>query len=453
MKSKLILFVFTLSMLVGHGVYSQKLVKKMARNVCDCIEEIKEDYLGEDPGVILQKCFGPVVAKYESQIKKNYGANVFDVDNNNQLYELGMEVGKIMASNCPVYLELFIDQLSSAKEYFELAEGLYEQKNFTEAIKNYDEAIRIESENHEYFNSRGIAYFAQEDYYNAISDFIEAIKINPDFALGYYNLAYSKYELGDYEKALRDAKTAHSMDPSYCNANNLIGLIYNSMDNMDSAYLSFKAAYLCDSTVGLYAFNTAYLLYSSGEYKDAIRYFNKALILGYEDIQIYSHLGNCYNNLQQYEDALLTHSTYIEMNENDYVGYYNRGIAYKNMTQYTSAIEDFKNAAVRDSTDSDIWYNLAQCHLELGYVQEANKLFDKAIGMNSGNAAYYDSRAAFFASIGDYEHAIEDSNISLRLYPDDCNVHMDLSRWYMELSQKEKSEEAYKKALELGCEE
>jgi len=453
MKSRLLFLVFSSVVLSGNVASGQKLIKKMASDVCDCVVDLKDDYKDQDPSVILQKCFTPVVAKYEAQIKKAYGANIFDADNNNQLYSIGIEVGKVMASECPAYLDLFISQQKNANTYFEAAEKAYEEGNYTEAIKSYDEAIEIDPENHEYFNSRGITYYAQGEFYQAISDFMDAIKIKPDFALGYYNIAYSKYELGDYEKALIDAKTARGMDPSYCNVNNLIGLIYNAKDLTDSAYLSFKNAFDCDSAVALYAYNTAYLLYTNREYNDAISYFNKAINLGYEDVEMYSYLGNCYNNKGLYEDALLTHTTYIDLNENDYIGYYNRGLTYKNLEQYESAIMDFNAAAIIDSTDSDIYYRLAQCNEKLDQMEEAKEMYDKAIRMYSDNAEYYDARASFHAHSGNLEHAIEDANLSLDLYPDDCNVYMDISQWYDELNQKEKSHEARKKALELGCEE
>jgi len=453
MKLRLYLLVLSFIVFSGNSASGQKLIKKMASDVCDCIVDLEEAFKGKDPSVILQTCFTPVVAKYEAQIRKKYGADIFDKDNNNKLYSIGVEVGKVMASDCPAYLELFISQQNNAKVYYDLGDKAYKEGNYKDAIQNYNEAISIDPENHEYFNSRGIVYFVQGEYYKAISDFMDAIGLRPDFALGYYNIAYSKYELGDYEKALIDAKKSRAMDTSYCNANNLIGLIYNAMDMTDSAYLSFETAYRCDSTSSLYAFNTAYLLYTNHKYSDAIVFFNKAINLEYENADMYSYLGNCYNNLEMYEDALLTHSTYIDLNENDYVGYYNRGITFKNMKQYESAIDDFNMAALKDSTDSDIYYRLAQCNEELDNLDEAKVLYDKAIQMNSDNAEYYDARALFHAQSGLFAEAIQDSKLSLDLYPNDCNIYKEMSKWYGALNQQEKAKEAREKALELGCDE
>jgi hypothetical protein len=49
--------------------------------------------------------------------------------------------------------------------------------------------------------------------------------------------------------------------------------------------------------------------------------------------------------------------------------------------------------------------------------------------------------------------AIEDSKISLGLYPDDCKIYLLISEWYMKLNNTERADEAMKTALDLGGKE
>jgi hypothetical protein len=49
--------------------------------------------------------------------------------------------------------------------------------------------------------------------------------------------------------------------------------------------------------------------------------------------------------------------------------------------------------------------------------------------------------------------AIEDSKISLGLYPDDCKIYLLISEWHMKLNNTERADEAKKTALDLGCKE
>lgn len=440
----------------SNSIVAQKLIKNMSSDICDCLVDIKDDYKSSEPKEVLSKCFGPVMKKYEKQIKKKYGEDVFEMEANRKVYDIGIEVGKSLAADCPAYLNLFYDQIAkknnSSSTFYDKAEELYSQGAYKEAIENYTQAISIFPENQGYYNSRGVSYFELEEYYLAISDFMSAIKIKPDFSLGHYNMAYAKHQLGDHQKALLDVKNALEFDSAYCDSYNLMGLIYDNLNESESAYLSFKAAYNCDTSNSLYANNTAYILYENEKYEDALPYFTSAILKGSDDESIYSYIGNCYNNLGMYEKAVEAHTSYIELNDKDYIGYYNRGLSLINMKNYESAISDYKLAASCDSTDSDIFYKLGQCFEQLNYSDEAEINFNKAIQMSSDNAGYYDSRASFYAGIGKYEAAIQDSKISLGLYPDDCNIYMLMSDWYKKLNELEKSEESLKKAFELGCE-
>jgi tetratricopeptide (TPR) repeat protein len=51
------------------------------------------------------------------------------------------------------------------------------------AIRDYDEAIRLNPKNVAAFNNRGNAYVSRRMYDRAIQDFDEALRLNPNNAL------------------------------------------------------------------------------------------------------------------------------------------------------------------------------------------------------------------------------------------------------------------------------
>jgi tetratricopeptide (TPR) repeat protein len=454
MKKKTIILLVIIALNSIGALHAQKLIKKMSSDACDCISDLKEDG-GGDPNAFMEKCFELAFAKYEKELRKEYGDAFYDSPTEEAIYNLGVEIGKYLVSDCPNFLDMIVEQEkesdSNAAALYEKGEKFYDEGNYTLAINEYDKAIRMDPENHEYLNSRGVAYYDQGKYYYAMSDFINAIRCKSNFALAYFNLAYSKYNLDDNRAALEDVETSILYDPEYCGAYNLMGLIYTDMESSDSAMMAFENAFQCDSSNSLYLFNMGYLRYSDREYLLAIEQFTKALKKGYDDMNIYSYIGNSYDAAGYYDEAIEAHSKYIEAYETDYVGFYNRGLAHYNNENYASAIEDFEKAAIVDDRDSDIFLKLGQCHDNSGAAEEARRFYDKAIEIDPDNAAYYDARAALSAKNGNYEQAISDSRKSLQLYPNDCHVYMSMSGWYKAMGDTENADSARKTGLEMGC--
>lgn len=61
--------------------------------------------------------------------------------------------------------------------------------------------------------NRGSAYYALTIYTNAIEDFDEAIRLNPDFIAAYYNRGRLYSDLRDHAKAVPDYSQAIRLDP------------------------------------------------------------------------------------------------------------------------------------------------------------------------------------------------------------------------------------------------
>lgn len=455
MVSRIFILLFALNFAILQEAVSQKLIKKMAAEVCDCLNGLG-DFLGDqEPTVILGKCFGPVAAKYEKEIRKEYGDEVFESPDNKELYDLGVEVGKVLVTECPQYLDMFINKEkkanSKAEEFHTKAEELNDDGDYDGAITNYNQAIANDPANHEYFNDRGLAYYSKEDYYAAISDFLAAVRLKPEYKTGYYNMAYSKYQLDDLKNALADVQKVIDIDSMYCDAWYLKGLVYNQNRNYEKSLPAFIKAVECNSSDPVYIFEAGYASYKLGNYNEALGFFLDAEEKNYDDADIYSYLGNCYDLLDEYEKAIENHTKYIAGYADDYLGYYNRGLAFYNAEKYQEAIKDFYLALEMDSTDSDIFYKLGQTNDKMGNSVQAFTNLNKAIQLDSDNAGYYDARAKAYANAGEFGRAIEDSKISLVLYPDDCKIYMLMSEWYGKLSNVKLAEDAMKTALDLGC--
>ncbi len=79
----------------------------------------------------------------------------------------------------------------TADDFFALAEERYEDENLEDAIKNYNNAV----------------------------------KVNPSFEDAYFNRAFAKDELGDKKGAINDFSEVIRINPNNADAFNLRGLL------------------------------------------------------------------------------------------------------------------------------------------------------------------------------------------------------------------------------------
>ncbi|MDA3820259.1 MAG: tetratricopeptide repeat protein [Candidatus Delongbacteria bacterium] len=111
------------------------------------------------------------------------------------------------------------DIISKNKEndyaWYSLGLYYYEKGDYENAIKHYNTAIDLNSNNYEYYANRGGAYFKAKDYEKTHEDFNKAISLNPDNHIAYNNRGALYLKTGKPRQALNDFLKALSLNPDY----------------------------------------------------------------------------------------------------------------------------------------------------------------------------------------------------------------------------------------------
>ena len=81
-------------------------------------------------------------------------------------------------------------------------------------MKDYSEAIKLNSKDAEAYNNRGNAYSLLGKYDQALKDYDEAVKLDPKNARIYGNRGMVKLSQGKAEEAQQDFKKAVELEPS-----------------------------------------------------------------------------------------------------------------------------------------------------------------------------------------------------------------------------------------------
>ena len=123
--------------------------------------------------------------------------------------------------------------------------------SYEDAINDYNEAIKLNANNHVAYNNRGYTFNVMEDYESAIPDFEKAISLEENFAYALNNRGFAKIKLGFEKEGLADLEKSMTLDGtnSYCYMN--FGIYHYDKEAYDEAFSYFEKAKKLDATTYL----------------------------------------------------------------------------------------------------------------------------------------------------------------------------------------------------------
>ncbi|XP_036437926.1 tetratricopeptide repeat protein 32 [Colossoma macropomum] len=113
--------------------------------------------------------------------------------------------------------------LTGSRDLFSKAQEEFSRGNHSRAEELYTEFISIcttardcdRSELAIAYNNRGQVKYFRVDFYEAMDDYSEAIKMNSQFEVPYYNRGLIRYRLGFFQDAESDFKKALEINANF----------------------------------------------------------------------------------------------------------------------------------------------------------------------------------------------------------------------------------------------
>ncbi len=134
------------------------------------------------------------------------------------------------------------------KEILKLGVQNQKEKNFKEAIKNYENIIKIDPSIVFAYHNLGLIYVEIENIDLAKKNFLLAIKINPLFIYSYINLGILFQNEGQKEKAIECFEKIIEIDPKNISGYNNLGLVNASLGKYKKALKNYLKTLSIDSS-------------------------------------------------------------------------------------------------------------------------------------------------------------------------------------------------------------
>jgi tetratricopeptide (TPR) repeat protein len=100
---------------------------------------------------------------------------------------------------------------NNAANYLKRAIERFQGKDYSGAIDDFNQALKLEPKNTSAYVGRGAAKFLLEQFQAAKTDFDTALEITPDIAYAHYFRGFTNYALKDKAAAIADLRKASTL--------------------------------------------------------------------------------------------------------------------------------------------------------------------------------------------------------------------------------------------------
>lgn len=266
---------------------------------------------------------------------------------------------------------------------FELGLNAFQQKQYTQAARYLQEAIKKGIGHARAFVGLGKCYFFLGELDLSLQALSNGIAIFPDSAQLYYNRGVAYVAIRNMlEAALSDFTKAVEFDPNLTDAHYNIGQIYLRKNCPIEAIQSFTRA-LSDNVL--------------------------------KNSDAYGGIASALIDLEKYDEAIANATMAIQLKPNNHLAYMDRGMARSEIHSFTLAIHDFTAAIQYFPDSSDYYYNRGFCYEQQQQYEEAIVDYSQAIVLNPKHAQAYNNRGNCLCNIGKEDAAIDDFTRAIQL--------------------------------------
>lgn len=297
---------------------------------------------------------------------------------------------------------------TNTTDYVQKGLKCHRHQDFLGAIENFNQALKLDSNNAQLYYRRGVAKTEGEFQKGAIEDFTQAINLNPQYIDAYYQRGHVHYSLGDDLKAIEDYSEVLFLNPNEALAYFYRGFARSNLGELQEAIGNYNQALKINPELAEAYFHRGVALYRLKDLHRSIEDYNYTLRLYPDFAEAYSRRGLARYCLGNYQEALQDYSQAVQINSKDTLTYYYRGLVYENLSDCVKALNDYNQVLELNPAFTEAYYNRGSVYYNLGNYQQALEDLNQLLRINPNNSKAYNKRSSIRAALKDYQGAMED---------------------------------------------
>jgi tetratricopeptide (TPR) repeat protein len=317
------------------------------------------------------------------------------------------------ASELSIWLDTVNKRPNNARAHNNLAAALGQAGSVEEAIRHYEQALRIKPDYAEAHNNLGVALGGLGKFEDAIGHFEHALHVAPDYAEAHYNLGLALEQTGKVQEAIEQYTQALRIKPDIAKAHYHLGIALERAGEVREAIEQYKQALQLKPDYAEAHNNLGLALLHAGKTAEAIQQLEQALQVSPTFFEALCNLGDAMLHNGRAQESFLYLEQAVRVNSNSALAQYKLGNAFSQTGKTQDAIHHYEQALRLDPNyamaQNDLAWTLATLSpLAGGDPTRAVVLAERASDSTGHrDAAYLDTLAAACAADGRFNEAID----------------------------------------------
>ncbi|MBS1588616.1 MAG: tetratricopeptide repeat protein [Bacteroidetes bacterium] len=273
----------------------------------------------------------------------------------------------------------------TAKYYYDRGLLLHRMQQDTFAIRDFEQAAKLDSNRAEYFSAVGDLMFEHKDLSGSLSWIQRAVQLNPNDPTARLKIAKLFVFTKEYPKAFSEINIVLRQNAMNSEAYFLKGLIYKDLKDSSKAISSFQTAIQVDPsyTPAMVQLGS---IFAKQRNPIALKYFENAFKADTSDVFPLYAKGMYYQEKEMPEDAKNEYRIAIAHNKNYDKAYFAIGFILMQQDSIEQALQQFDKVTGINPTDAKAYYNRGLCQELLGKKAEALLDYKQALNFDRNYA-------------------------------------------------------------------
>jgi len=319
----------------------------------------------------------------------------------------------------------------------------------TEAIRVFENALRIEPDSAEGHHDLGTALAQVGKVQEGIREYGYALRLKPDYAEAHYNLGSALYQTGKRQEAMEHYEQALRLKPDYAEAHNNLGNALAQTGRIEEALGHFEQALRINPDYAEAHYNLGIALGQAGRIEEAIAHYGQALRIKPDYAEAHNNLGIALAQTGKIEEAIAHYEQALRLKPDYAEAHYNLGLALGQAGRIEEAITHYEQALRLKPDYAEAHNDLGMALAQAGKIQEAIAHFLLALGSKPDYDEAHCNLGNVFLQEGKIAEAIAHYQQALRIKPGFAEAHYNLGIALEKLGRTPEAITQYEQALRI----